>query len=621
MDSIAASPTVRLDMSGGTRGPFNMRDGTRFDPPPLKRSIPSSLMADGGMPTSAAYDNRTIILQLQPMSNGVFLPADQAATQLQLLLRELDRTTNVLRYSAGTTSPVFFRTYRSGPDSVTFDPNNKEVTVTLLAEPFAYGLEETLAAVTVYNDPAEGATLNLNPFFETNASDWTPVGGTFVRSTAQFHEGAASGLLTPDGVSASAETDTGLVVIPGPGTTVRASAWLRCAVARSVNLSVNWFTAAGVYLSTSNLAISVSANTWTLFDYTATAPATAFKASLVPSMSSTPAASNLLFVDEAKLRAGGLYLDIDAPKGDVETPLFMLTDAGVVGAGRRRSAFAVRRRGTVSATPLILQAEAMTLGSNVTLPGNDVAMSGPGSNYARISYSVDVNLVPRLATNTKFPTSGSVDARGTYRVYARIRQPSGTGATVHQMRIAWGGADVQVVNDTVTLPVDTGAGAPTVKMIDLGLVQIPFGFDPVDKGISGVEVATEGIYLRFDTGRVSGSGTTLDIDYLMFLPADDKVELIMWPGTASVNDFIVEGGPSPAVYARNASAQITSTEAVQIAGTGLMITPGRTNRIFFHRDVGTGTSVNGSGDSVTATTAIYPSYYPRYLGAFRPTAT
>jgi hypothetical protein len=49
VDSISATATVRLDMSGTTRGPFNLRDGTRFDPPPLKRSIPSSLLADGGV--------------------------------------------------------------------------------------------------------------------------------------------------------------------------------------------------------------------------------------------------------------------------------------------------------------------------------------------------------------------------------------------------------------------------------------------------------------------------------------------------------------------------------------------------------------------------------------------
>jgi hypothetical protein len=161
VDSISATATVRLDMSGTTRGPFNLRDGTRFDPPPLKRSIPSSLLADGGVPTSASYDNRTCVLQLQPMSNGDFMAPDAAAAQMQLLMRELDRPSNFLRYQAGTSAPVFFRTYRSGPDAVDFSPISKEVTVTLLAEPFAYGLEETQSGTAVLNNPTTGMFLDI----------------------------------------------------------------------------------------------------------------------------------------------------------------------------------------------------------------------------------------------------------------------------------------------------------------------------------------------------------------------------------------------------------------------------------------------------------------------------
>jgi hypothetical protein len=58
-------------------------------------------------------------------------------------MRELDRPSNFLRYQAGTSAPVFFRTYRSGPDAIDFNPITREVTVTLLAEPFALGLEQT----------------------------------------------------------------------------------------------------------------------------------------------------------------------------------------------------------------------------------------------------------------------------------------------------------------------------------------------------------------------------------------------------------------------------------------------------------------------------------------------
>jgi hypothetical protein len=472
VDSITSAPTVRLSLHQGTRGPWNMRDATRFDPPPLRRAIPQTLLNDGAAPASAAYDNRTVVLKLQLLNNFRQMDADPAATQLQALMRELDRPTNILRLIPGTTAPVFFRTYRSGPDGIDYDPVNREVTVSLLAEPFAYGLEEVLSAVVVNNNPAAGSN--------------------------------------------------------------------------------------------------------------------------------------------------GLFLDITAPKGDVETPLFLTVSNGVVATGRRRSALAVRRRGTPSATPFFLQAESMTLAANVTLPGNDAGMSGSGSNYARISYTGTTALTQRLSTGTRHPSTASTDARGIYRVFARIRQ--NTGADVHTMRLRWGGADVQITNTTVAVPVDTGPSAPTIKMIDLGLVQIPAGADPVERGLSGVELVTEGVFLAVDAGRTSGSGT-LDVDYLLLLPVDDRTMYVDWPASATVTDFFVHGGAQPEVYARNASGQITSTQAITIAGTGLMITPNVTNRVFFHRDVGTGTSVAGTGDSVSATTTLTPSYYPRYLGGFRPATT
>lgn len=472
VDSISATPAIRLNLHNGTRGPWNLRDASRFDPPPLRRAVTASLLADGSTPSSSAYDNRVIQLKLQLLTNGVQMAADPAATQLQLLTRELDRPGNILRLVPGTAAPVFFRTYRSGPEAIDFDPLNREMTVTILAESFALGLEEVLSGVSVTNDPAAGAN--------------------------------------------------------------------------------------------------------------------------------------------------GLFLDVTNPKGDVETPLFLVVSNGVVGTGRRRSAISVRRRGTPSATPLFLQAESMTLASNVTLPGTDATMSGSGSNYARIAYTGSTALIQRLSTATRFPSTASVDARGAYRVFARTKQSVGTDQ--HTIRLRWGGADVQITNPTVAIPVDTGPSAPTRTMIDLGIVQIPAGFDPVERGMSGTELATEGIFLAVDTGRTVGSGT-LDVDYLLFLPVDDRCMFVDWPANATVTDFVLEGGPSPSAYARNGSGQITSTQAPMISGTGPMLTPGTPNRIFFHRDVGKSTSVAGAGDSVTATTTLTPSYYPRYVGGFRPATT
>lgn len=470
VDSIAANPGIRLNLSNGTRGPWNLRGDSRFDPPALRRVVPSTLLADGAAPSSAAYDNRVLSLKWQLLAGGPFMDADPAAAQLQLLMRELDRPTNILRLQAGTSAPVFFRTYRSGPDSVEFEPSNREVTVSLLAEPFALGLEETLSGVGVVNNPAAGSN--------------------------------------------------------------------------------------------------------------------------------------------------GLFLDITGVKGDVETPLFLTMSGTVVGIGRRRSALSIRRRGTPANTPFFLQAESMTLAANVTVLGSDAAMSG--GSHARIAYTGSTALIQRLSTATRFPTTASTDARGQYRVFARTRQSVGTDQ--HTIRLRWGAADAQVTNSTAKIPTDTGPNAPTATLIDLGRVQMPAGYDPVERGLSGVEIPTEGIYLAVDTGRTSGSGT-LDVDYLLFFPDDDRAMYVDWPAAAVITDVVLAGGSAPRAYARNASGQITSTQAITISGVGLMISPGVTNRLFFHRDVGTSSSLTGTGDSISATTTVVPSYYPRYVGGFRPAAS
>lgn len=154
VDSIQASPTVRLDLND-TAQTWVATDETKFPPPPLKRSVTSSMLRDGSPPTASAYDNREITLVLTLSSA---LTDNAAATQLQALYRELDRPTNLLQYIPGSvTNPVFFRTFRTSPDDVLFDPLLKQVRVTVLAEPFAVGVRVDVGPTTVNNNPAAGS--------------------------------------------------------------------------------------------------------------------------------------------------------------------------------------------------------------------------------------------------------------------------------------------------------------------------------------------------------------------------------------------------------------------------------------------------------------------------------
>lgn len=151
VDSIAASPTTRLDLNDGTT--WKMRD-FNAPPPRLRRAMGSNAMTDGGFVSSSQYDMRMLFAGL----NVKTASADATATQLQLLARELDRASNFLMYQAqGMTKPVFFVTSRSdfsALEAVRAQETLKLPSIDILAEPFALGLRETLGPYTVNNDPA-----------------------------------------------------------------------------------------------------------------------------------------------------------------------------------------------------------------------------------------------------------------------------------------------------------------------------------------------------------------------------------------------------------------------------------------------------------------------------------
>jgi hypothetical protein len=153
VDSIAASPTVRLDVNDGT-----VWRTTRLSAPPprLRRAQSSNAMRDGVFVSSSQYDSRVVTLELALVHSS----EDNAATEWQKLARELDRPDNFLMYQpVGASKPVFFRTFRS--DVPAFEQFTggaqafKKPTVELLAQPFAVGLREDITtSATIAHDPA-----------------------------------------------------------------------------------------------------------------------------------------------------------------------------------------------------------------------------------------------------------------------------------------------------------------------------------------------------------------------------------------------------------------------------------------------------------------------------------
>lgn len=124
--------------------------------------------------------------------------------------------------------------------------------------------------------------LNANPYFETDVSNWTPTGVTSVQSTALAHEGVASMLITPDGVTSGPKVqseDFPVVAL----TSYTLSGWMApTAGGITRSLSVAWKNAAHVTLSTDSITANMpTADTWLNYGPTAfTAPVGAVFASI-----------------------------------------------------------------------------------------------------------------------------------------------------------------------------------------------------------------------------------------------------------------------------------------------------------------------------------------------------
>ncbi|RAN92664.1 hypothetical protein GAR05_06156 [Micromonospora saelicesensis] len=607
VDTISASPTVRLNLNNEAPWATTAVDTS---PPPLKQAWSGTLLADGERLSAAAYGNRQLRLSLELIAGS----QDDSAAALQALWRELDRPSNLLMYQPeGATNPVFFRTLRSMDNSVQDYPGTgtaslRTVEVEIAAEPFAYGLKETLPQVTVYADPAEGPTLNENPFFETTASPWAGLGGSVARSTAQAHEGAASLLLTPDGVTGTVEARSENVSVVA-GDTYRVSAWVRCAVSRTFNFGVVWRTAANGFISSATTPIAVTAGTWTWLQLSATAPVTTAFAQLTVAMPSTPPVGHTVHIDEARLRSpggqGAAYFDVTGVKGDVETPLFlrMSTDTAV-----RQSLFAVRRRGTPSAAPFVLPAEAMSAGTDTALgASNDPLMSGAGQNYLRTSFATNTAMVAR-ATADPWPATTSDDVRGTYRVFARVRRNTGSDAI--NLQLSWGIGISNVLGDVVALP---SAAVTDPIYVDLGFVAFPVGQDPVTDGLSGDTLPVRGMQIILRAQRATGGGS-LDIDHLVFVPADDRLMIAtIYPdsgGTAQILD-----SARTMIYNVGAGGEVRPATLAQIVGGPPLVSPDQANRVVFLPNI-----IQSFLASITASTDVTPYYWPRYLHT-RPVAS
>lgn len=154
---------------------------------------------------------------------------------------------------------------------------------------------------------AHGAVLNTNPTFEEDLDGWTGSGATLARvatpepAVAPF-SGQWSMQITPDGVAEFPNAGSDMIPVTA-GTQYNLSGWLLCETSRNVALNINWFDAGGVYLDTDSNDQTVTADTWTFFTLTATAPVGAAFANLAPTVPDFPPATDVAYADQVEFSA------------------------------------------------------------------------------------------------------------------------------------------------------------------------------------------------------------------------------------------------------------------------------------------------------------------------------
>lgn len=155
-----------------------------------------------------------------------------------------------------------------------------------------------------------GTPLNSNPYFESTATPWTALGGAVTRSTAQAHQGSASLLLTPDGVSALSQARSENVPVTA-GRRVVGTSWQRSTVTKSVAIQILWRDSGGVLVgSVSPVSRTLTAGEWVFYAIDGEVPAGATQAMLVTaSIGGTPASSDTVYTDEGIIGYSTTYLD------------------------------------------------------------------------------------------------------------------------------------------------------------------------------------------------------------------------------------------------------------------------------------------------------------------------
>lgn len=162
--------------------------------------------------------------------------------------------------------------------------------------------DSTLARIKI-DKSGIASPLNTNTGFDVDTAGWTVLGGTLARSTAQFHSGVASGLLTPDAASSYPGAFYTAAASPTvyPGEELQWSVWVRSSTGHKVTVSFNWLDSTDNAVGLDLLTVETAVNVWKQVTMKATVPEGAVKAQPVVANTGSSGTADTLYIDDALL--------------------------------------------------------------------------------------------------------------------------------------------------------------------------------------------------------------------------------------------------------------------------------------------------------------------------------
>lgn len=204
------------------------------------------------------------------------------------------------------------------PDTPAGEPSAGPDRVDTDGSELALPAEETAGELAVYTPlggtsdrsvwVTAGQLLTPNGAFAVDLAGWVGAGAAIARAPAPGPAPFSNDWcmqVTPDGVAQYPNAGSDQIAVT-EGHTYVASGWMRCATARTVGLSTNWFDGVGgAYLATTGNDITVHAGEWTWFEAEVTAPAGAAAANISPTIPDFPPGTDVLWACEVWLRPTG----------------------------------------------------------------------------------------------------------------------------------------------------------------------------------------------------------------------------------------------------------------------------------------------------------------------------